>query len=135
MAFIKVKTDLGVAFIRLEAIEAVEYYKRDEVVFVRTPNGDFRLDTRYGENVIRQLQSDDRTNGFMDDLVLSFFEVAPLKAIAPASNDPDPDAYFAEQERQHHATLDAIEAEREEQAWFDENYDSYEENYDSYEGE
>lgn len=39
------------------------------------------------------------------------------------SNKPelDADAFYAQQEREHHQQLDNVEAEREEQAWFDEN--------------
>lgn len=44
-------------------------------------------------------------------------------AAALRSDDPDPDAYYAEIERQHHETLDQIESEREEQQFFDDNED------------
>lgn len=39
------------------------------------------------------------------------------------STRADPDAFYAQKEREHHANLDAIEAEAEEQQWFEENDD------------
>ena len=79
---------------------------------------------------------------FDDEYVRSYF-LAPLEIIASGDHEwvsrdpnleglyeqveeleepePDPDAYYAQQEREHHAALDAIEDEREVQAFFDDN--------------
>lgn len=50
--------------------------------------------------------------------------IEALGAMAAAARkmvEDDPDAFYAQKEREHHANLDAIEAEAEEQQWFEEN--------------
>ena len=61
-----------------------------------------------------------------DDLeMMSDRELDEYLAEEDDEHDPDPDAYYTEQVRQHHLMLDAVEEEREEQQWFDENDDTH----------
>lgn len=51
------------------------------------------------------------------------FMLAELGVEAATDIEVDPDAHFAQQEKMHNQQLDQIEAEAEEQKWFNENED------------